>query len=54
MQRFGGEPQLMSNGNRCLMDLMSLRSVDIKSIGRRFPLDINCGSAPNRCTTDTV
>ena len=38
------------------MDLMStsLRSVDIKSIGHRFPLDINCGSPPNRRTTDTV
>ena len=30
------------------------RSVDIKSIGHRFPLDINCGSPPNRRTTDTV
>ncbi len=48
--------QLMSNGNRCPMDLMStsLRSVDIKSIGHRFPLDINCGSPPNRRTTDIV
>ena len=25
---YGGEPRLMSNGNRCPMDLMSLRSVD--------------------------
>ncbi len=24
VRRFGGEPQLMSNGNRCLMDLMSI------------------------------
>ena len=26
----------------------------IKSIRHRFPLDINCGSPPNRRTTDTV
>ncbi len=44
VRRFGGEPQLMSNGNRCPMDLMSTErsEVDIKSIGHRFPLDINC------------
>ncbi len=38
VRRFGGEPQLMSNGNRCPMDLMStsLRSVDIKSIGHQL------------------
>ncbi len=29
-------------------------SVDIKSIGHQFPLDINCGSPPNRCTTDNI
>ncbi len=28
--------------------------MDIKSIGHRFPLDINCGSPPNRRTTDIV
>ncbi len=33
VRRFGGEPQLISNGSRCPMD--------IKSIGHRFPLDIN-------------
>ena len=27
VRRFGGEPQLMSNGNRCLMDLMSIRQI---------------------------
>ena len=25
VRRFGGEPQLMSNGNRCPMDLMSTK-----------------------------
>ena len=33
VRRFGGEPQLISNGSRCPMD--------IESIGHRFPLDIN-------------
>ncbi len=46
MQQFIGERVIDVNQGAYMML--------IKSIGHRFPLDINCGSPPNRCTTDIV
>ena len=47
MQRFIGERAIDVNQGPYMMSIHA-------QIGHRFPLDINCGSPPNRCTTDIV